>query len=181
MKLSTDGRNAYRLGVLALAGLIGAASLALGGCAAIFGPHEKRADAQLRPTAGNTARGAVTFIERSDGVQVTYNFVGLPPNSDHALEIHERGDCNAADASSAGAIFSTPSERATGGMRRAGELGNLHADATGVATGFIVATDVSLDGVRSVVGRSVVVAHDARDAGLPGRSAAALGCGLIKQ
>ncbi|WP_116136044.1 superoxide dismutase family protein [Trinickia diaoshuihuensis] len=158
------------------------ASTALGGCAAFFGPHEKRADAQVLPTVGNTARGTVTFIERADGVQVTYNLVGLPPNSDHALQVHERGDCNAADGSSAGAVFAPAADRLKTGVRRAGDLGNIHADATGVAAGFVVATEVSLDGVRSVIGRSVLVAREPSDPEFPDRGVgAALACGVIRQ
>ncbi|MGG1944574.1 superoxide dismutase family protein [Trinickia sp. NRRL B-1857] len=158
------------------------ASVALGGCAAFFGPHEKRADAQVLPTVGNAARGTVTFIERADGVQVTYNLVGLPPNSDHALQVHERGDCNAADGSSAGAVFAPAADRLKTGVRRAGDLGNIHADATGVAAGFVVATEVSLDGVRSVVGRSVLVAREPSDPEFPDRGVGiALACGAIRQ
>lgn len=182
MRQRTDGRRAHRLGVLAWAGLLGLASVALGGCAPFFGPHEKRADAQLLPTVGNTARGTVTFIERSDGVQVTYNLVGLPPGSDHALQVHERGDCNAADGSSAGAVFAPTAERLKSGVRSEGDLGNIHADATGVATGFIVAPDVSLDGVRSVFGRSVLIYHEASDPAFLDRSVGpALACGLIRR
>lgn len=86
--------------------LLAAAALGLlAGCTSFSSSHEKRADAQLQPTVGSQARGAVTFVERPDGVQVTYNLVGLPPNSDHALQVHERGDCNAGDGSSAGQVF----------------------------------------------------------------------------
>ena len=85
--------------------LLAAAALGLlAGCTSFSSSHEKRADAQLQPTVGSQARGAVTFVERPDGVQVTYNLAGLPPNSDHALQVHERGDCNAGDGSSAAAI-----------------------------------------------------------------------------
>ncbi len=182
MRERTGGRCAHRSGTVAVAALLLAASAGLGGCAAYFGPHEKRADAQILPTVGNTARGSVTFIERADGVQVTYNLIGLPPNSDHALQVHERADCNAADGSSAGAVFAPGAERLKTGVRRAGDLGNIHADATGVAAGFIVAPEVSLDGVRSVVGRSVLVAHEPSDPAFPDRGVgAALACGMIRQ
>jgi len=182
MRQRTGGLRARRPSVVAFAGVLLAASATLGGCAAFFGPHEKRADAQVLPTIGNAARGSVTFIERSDGVQVSYNLAGLPPNSDHALQVHERGDCNAPDGSSAGAVFAPAADRLKTGVRRAGDLGNIHADATGVATGFIVAPDVALDGVRSVIGRSVIVAHDSSDPAFPDRSVgAALACGAIRQ
>ncbi|CAB3682696.1 superoxide dismutase family protein [Trinickia soli] len=181
MRERTGGRRPHRPNVAA-AGLLLAASVTLGGCAAFFGPHEKRADAQALPTVGNTARGSVTFIERSDGVQVTYNLVGLPPNSDHALQVHERGDCNAADGSSAGGVFAPAADRLKTGVRRAGDLGNIHADATGVAAGFIVAPDVALDGVRSVVGRAVIVARDPGDPAFPDRNVGpALACGAIRR
>ena len=180
MRETTGGRRTCRSGIV-VAGLV-LASAALGGCAAFFGPHEKRADAQVLPTVGNTARGTVTFIERADGVQVTYNLVGLPPNSDHALQVHERGDCNAADGSSAGGVFAPAADRLKSGVRRAGDLGNIHADATGVAAGFVVATEVSLDGIRSVAGRSVLVAREPSDPEFPDRGVgAAIACGVIRQ
>lgn len=182
MREPTGRWRPQRAGVVAVAGMVLAASATLGGCAALFGPHEKRASAQVLPTAGNTARGSVTFIERSDGVQVTYNLVGLPRNSDHALQVRERGDCNAADASSAGPVFAPAADRLKSGVRRAGDLGNIHADAAGVAAGFIVAPDVALDGVRSVIGRSVSVAREAGDPAFPDRNVGpALACGVIRQ
>ncbi len=181
MRERTDGRCAHALSVLAWMGLLGLIGATLGGCTAFFGPHEKRASAQVLPTVGNTARGSVAFIERSDGVQVTYNLTGLPPNSDHALQVHERGDCNAADGSSAGAVFAPAASRLRAGVRVEGDLGNIHADATGVATGFIVAPDLALDGVRSVVGRSVLIHREPDDPAFPDHSVgAALACGTIR-
>ncbi len=181
MRERTDGRCVHALSVLACIGLLGLMGMALGGCTAFFGPHEKRANAQLLPTVGNTARGSVAFIERSDGVQVTYNLTGLPPNSDHAMQVHERGDCNAADGSSAGAVFAPAASRLRAGVRVEGDLGNIHADATGVAAGFIVAPDLALDGVRSVVGRSVLIHHEPGDPAFPDHSVGgALACGTIR-
>lgn len=170
-----DGQAVHAFIVLA------ASSLLLCGCTAFLRPQEKRAEAQLVPAMGSQARGLVTFIERSDGVQVTYNISGLPPDSDHALQVHERGDCNSADGSSAGAIFAPAAERLKIGARVEGDLGNIHADSNGVATGFIVAPDVSLDGIRSVLQRSVLLHRDASDPyAWPQHGAGApLACGVI--
>jgi superoxide dismutase, Cu-Zn family len=175
MRKRIDGQAVHAFIVLT------ASSVLLTGCSAFLRPQEKHAEAQLLPTVGNTARGSVTFIERSDGVQVTYNLIGLPANSDHALQIHERGDCNAADGSSAGEVFAPAAERLKSGARVEGDLGNIHADANGVATGFIVAPDVSLDGIRSVLQRSVLLHRDASDPyAWPQHGAGpALSCGLI--
>ncbi|VWC84828.1 superoxide dismutase [Burkholderia lata] len=135
--------------------LLAAAALGLlAGCTSFSSSHEKRADAQLQPTVGAQARGAVTFVERPDGVQVTYNLAGLPPNSDHALQVHERV---------------------------AGDLGNIHADANGVAAGFIVAPDLALDGVRSAMNRAALVHRDPSDPAFPQHGAGpALACGVIR-
>jgi Cu-Zn family superoxide dismutase len=174
-----EPRLGWRFVGTALAPL--AASVLLAGCALVFGSHEKRADVQLVPAARNAVRGTVTLIEHADGVQVTYNISGLPPDSDHALQIHERGDCNAPGA--AGGVFSPGAERLKQGARLEGDLVNLHADANGVATGFIVSQEVSLDGVRSVVGRALIVHRDAQDYyAFPSHDAGpALGCGVIRK
>lgn len=168
----------------ALAFVVGAAlCVLLGGCGIFLRPQEKRAQAQLLPTVGQKAHGTVTLIERSDGVQVSYNLIGLTPNSDHALQVHERGDCNAADASSAGPVFAPAANRLKPDARVEGDLGNIHADSTGVATGFIVAPDVSLDGIRSVLQRAVIVHRDAIDpyAYAQHGTGPALACGVIRQ
>jgi Cu-Zn family superoxide dismutase len=105
----------------------------------------------------------------------------LPPASDHALQVHERGDCNAVDGSSAGPVFAPAASRLRPGVRVEGDLGNIHADATGVATGFIVAPELSLDGVRSVIGRSVLIHREPDDPAFPDRgSGPALACGAIR-
>ncbi|MGH8778949.1 superoxide dismutase family protein [Paraburkholderia sp.] len=176
MRKRIDGHAARAFIILTAGGLL------LSGCSTFLRPQEKRADAQLLPTVGSLTRGSVTFIERSDGVQVTYNLNGLPPDSDHALQVHERGDCNAADGSSAGQVFSPAADRLKSGARVEGDLGNIHADSNGVATGFIVAPDVSLDGVRSVLQRSVLVHRDATDpyAYTQHGPGPALACGTIR-
>jgi Cu-Zn family superoxide dismutase len=154
----------------------------LAGCTSFMGQEDKRASAQLLPTVGSQVRGTVSFVEHSDGVQVSFNLAGLPPDSDHALQVHERGDCNATDASSAGVVFAPAADRLKTGARVEGDLGNIHADSNGVATGFIVAPDVSLDGVRSVLQRAVIVHRDPIDPyAYPQRGTGpALACGLIR-
>ncbi|WP_321792307.1 superoxide dismutase family protein [Caballeronia sp. J97] len=162
---------------------IAACSVLLSGCGLIFQNHEKRADALLQPTPGNTTRGTVTLIERADGVQVSYNLTDMPPNSDHALTVHERGDCIAVNGQDASPVFALPSDRRRTASRLEGELGNIHADATGAATGFIVATDVSLDGVRSIISRAIMLHREAMDpyANAPHNVGPALACGVIRR
>ena len=127
----------------------------------------------------------MTFIERSDGVQVTYNLSGLPPDSEHALQVHERGDCNRQQiSSSAGPVFAPAAERLKSGARVEGDLGNIRADANGMATGFIVAPDVSLDGVaRCCRARGPAASRRLRSLTRwpPHGAGPALACGVIRQ
>jgi Cu-Zn family superoxide dismutase len=163
--------------------VVTASSFLLGGCGLLFQSHEKYAAAVLQPTAGNTARGNVTFVERADGVQVSYNLSGMPPDSEHALQIHERGDCIVTNLSDIGPLFAPGAERSRPGAKMEGDLASIRADANGSATGFIVAPDLSLDGVRSVLARAIVLHRDAADryATVPRGAGPALACGVIKQ
>lgn len=168
------GRRAVALLALGMLSLLSACTL--------FGQHEKEAGALELPTVGSQAHGAVSFVEMDDGVQVSYNFVGLPPNTEHALQVHERGDCNAGDGTSAGGVFAPAANRLRPGVRQAGDLGNIRADDNGVAVGFLVTSDISLDGVRSVVGRALLLHRDASDPEFPQHDAGpALACGTIRR
>jgi superoxide dismutase, Cu-Zn family len=160
-----------------------ASCVLLCGCSVFLRPQEKRADAQLLPTVGNQARGLVTFIERADGVQVSYNLSGMPPDSDHALQIHERGDCIVSNLSDIGPVFAPAAERSKPGSKVEGDLTTIHADAYGSATGFVVAPDLSLDGVRSVLSRAIVLHRDSSDpyAVVSRGAGPALACGVIRQ
>ena len=63
--------------------------------------------AKLAPTKDSTASGTATFSAAGkDGVRVTIEVSGLKPNSQHGLHVHEKGDCSAPDATSAGPHFS---------------------------------------------------------------------------
>lgn len=151
----------WLVGVPLLVGVV-----ALSGCA-FFGSHERRASVDLLPGPGMTARGTVTFVDNPDGVQVTYNLSGLPPESDHGLHVHEAGDCIAAGPSGIGNVFNPLPVPAGAGRANAGhvegDLPNVHADANGVANGFFVVSDLALDGVRSIVGHVLVVHRDPDD------------------
>ncbi len=176
MRNRFDGRA---LALIAMA----ACSMTLGSCGILFQNHEKRADVVLKPTPGNTARGTITLIERADGVQVTYNLTDMPPNSEHALEVHERGDCIAVTDQDTNPVFALQLDRKRLYARLEGELGNIRADAAGAATGFIVATDVSLDGVCSIISRAVMLRREAADpyAASPHNVGPALACGVVRR
>ena len=87
------------LGSIAVAALIV-------GCATMA-PSRNEAVAELAPTAGNNAKGTVTFSQKDRVVLVVARMSGLTPGS-HGFHVHEKGDCSAADAMSAGGHFNPP-------------------------------------------------------------------------
>ena len=78
------------------------------------------ATANLRPTKGNQAKGTVTFTPTDDAnkVKVQVHLSQLKPGSVHGMHVHEKGDCSAADASSAGGHGSFAGVSSTSGGRR---------------------------------------------------------------
>ena len=55
----------------------------------------------LAPKSNSTVTGVATFTERNGIVIFAARMTGLQPGV-HAVHIHEKADCSAADASSAG-------------------------------------------------------------------------------
>lgn len=144
----------------------------------------KTATCLLSPTKGNQAKGKVTFTAEKDGVKIVADVYNLKPGA-HGFHIHEKGDCSAPDASSAGDHFN-PTGVHHGGPddqeRHAGDLGNIIADETGHAHYERLDKLISLEGVNSVVGRSVVIHEKADDFKTQptGNSGGRIACGLIK-
>ena len=144
-----------------------------------------RAAAELHPASGSQVTGTVTFIQRENQVTVVADVRGLPPNSAHGFHIHEKGDCSAPDATSAGGHFNPDHHPHAGPntpMRHAGDLGNLEANAAGRAYKRMTVDNITLDhGSHGVLDRAVIV-HEKMDdytTQPTGNSGARIACGVI--
>ena len=149
--------------------------------------RDPTAIAMLAPTEGNTASGVVEFEQDGDIMHVHLRIEGLPPNTTHGLHIHEKGDCRAPDASSAGGHFN-PHGSAHGGadteIRHAGDLGNIRADANGTVEMKLQVTALSLGtDADSIIGRAVIVHAQADDlvSQPSGNAGPRIACGLISK
>jgi len=165
--------------------LTAAAALAVAGIA--WGQAGAKATAQLAPTKGNTATGTATFTQRGGKVLVEVKMSGLAPGAEHGFHIHEKGDCSADDAMSAGghfnplgkphAHFSTPD-------RHAGDMPALKADASGNASVAVELDVITVtDGPTGIVGRGLVVHAQPDDYKTQptGNSGARVACGVIQK
>jgi len=142
------------------------------------------ATATLAPTAGNTATGTVSFVQKGDRVSVTAKVSGLTPGG-HGFHIHEKGDCSAPDGMSAGGHFN-PTGKSHGDPatpeHHAGDMPMLQADASGNATLSAELDVIRIgEGATDIVGKSVIVHKDADDFKTQptGNSGARVACGII--
>lgn len=166
-----------------------AAALVAAGCKSGDHHHGRHAMAELNPASGSDVRGAVHFYETPRGVHVVATVNGLTPGK-HGFHIHDKGDCSAPDASSAGGHFN-PAGMKHGGPRdterHAGDFGNLVADASGKATFDWIDNRISFDGPNSIIGKGVIV-HDKEDdlrtqqspTTTPGNAGKRIACGNIQ-
>ena len=94
----------------------------------------KTVSVSMQSKSGSTAIGEVYFSEDNGIVTMEAKFSGLKPGT-HAIHIHEKADCSAADGSSAGGHWN-PTHQKHGKWGDAegyhkGDIGNFEADADG--------------------------------------------------
>jgi len=143
----------------------------------------QQAEAVLASASGSLVSGRVVLMPALQGIRLTGTVGGLRPGAVSGFDLHERGDCSAVDASSAGAHFS-PSGGPHSGAHPLRDMENLRADAEGVVHLDMIVSGISLgDGARTdVVGKSLIVQTDVDDdRRQPGSNAGArLACGVIR-
>jgi len=166
--------------ILATAGLLVLAPLAARGA-----DTPAQAKATIEAKSGSTVAGTATFTELANGVKVVVHLEHAPPGT-HGFHIHEKGDCSAPDAMSAGAHFNPASNPHAGPLDQArhnGDLGNIEIGPEGKGHLELVDDLVTVKpGPTSVVGKSVIFHEQTDDLKTQpaGNSGARLGCGVIQ-
>lgn len=159
------------------------ATALLAGCATL--PAAPGAGATLESRSGSSVTGTVTFREQAGGVRAHVELHGLAPGSEHGFHIHDKGDCSAPDAMSAGGHFNpggTSHGQAGSGVHHAGDAPSVLADAHGD-----VKADLTIDGVTlaagptSIVGHAVIVHRDRDDytSQPAGNAGPRVACGVV--
>ena len=122
----------------------------------------------LQPKSNTQVSGSATFTEKSGIVTFVANIKGLTPGV-HAIHIHEKSDCSAADASSAGGHWN-PTFKKHGkwgsGEYHKGDIGNFIADAKGNGTIEFSTDEWCIgcdDETKNIVGKSIIVHKEADD------------------
>ena len=155
--------------------------------APVAAPAPARAAAVLEPRSASTVRGTVTFAETGPGVvRVDIALEGATPG-DHAVHIHENGDCSDPEAKSAGGHFNPGGAHQHGNVDAAdtakhpGDFGNVTVGADGRGTKSFEVTTVQLaTSETGVMGRAVVVHAKADEFTQPvGNAGGRQACGTI--
>ena len=122
----------------------------------------------MESKSGSTATGEISFTEENGMVKMDAKFKGLKPGM-HAIHLHEKADCSADDATSAGGHWNPTHQKhgkwdESDGYHK-GDIGNLVADADGNAS-ISMQTDKWCIGCddenKNIVGKAVIV-HDGVD------------------
>jgi Cu-Zn family superoxide dismutase len=148
--------------------------------------------ASLAGKSGKQVTGELRFtaVEGGGSVNVTGAINGLTKGAEHGFHVHERGDCSAPDAGTAGEHLNpagVPHGRPTTDAPSSGHLGdmpNVTADDTGRATvnATIAGATLRDAGNNDLIGKAVIV-HARRDdyTTQPGGDAGdRIACGVIR-
>lgn len=148
----------------------------------------KMAEANLSPASASIVSGRLAVVpDPRGGVHITGVIGGLQPLQTAAFHVHERGDCSAVDASSAGAHFNPtnqPHGRTSAGAHHLGDMDNLRADAQGRVNVDVRLPAVTLGGgaPNDIAGRALIVHANADDyrSQPAGNAGARVSCGIIR-
>lgn len=117
--------------------------------------------------SGTETQGTAKFTQKGKKVVMDLNVYKLTPGL-HAVHIHEKGDCSASDATSAGGHWN-PSKDEHGKWDtehfHMGDIGNLEANPTGTARLIFETNKWCLgcsDPSKNILGKALVI-HAAKD------------------
>lgn len=122
----------------------------------------KKVKITMESKSGSTVKGEAQFVEENGVVSMECKLTGLTPGV-HAIHIHEKADCSAADAASAGGHWN-PTFKKHGKWGDAeyhkGDIGNFTANTDGEAT-VIFKTDEWCIGCgdtnKDILGKGLIV------------------------
>ena len=174
-----------RIGSLAAAAAAALVLVALGACKSAA-PDGAVAQAIIEPRSGSKVTGRATFTDLAAGGTKVEVWVENATPGTHGIHLHEKGDCSAPDASSAGPHFNpagNPHAGPSDAKHHNGDWGNIIVGADG--KGHLEETTDMLTvkpGPNSVVGKAVVFHEKADDLKTQpsGDAGGRFGCGVVK-
>ena len=147
---------------------------------------DRKAVATIASKSDSHLTGKAVFHQAHGKVTLTVTLEGAEPGT-HAVHLHEKGDCSAADGSSAGGHWNpTADEHGKWGTAHfhRGDIGNVEVGANGKGTLTLAADGWSVggDAATDVVGKAVIVHAKADDFTTQptGNAGGRVGCGVVE-
>ena len=146
----------------------------------------KKAVAIIESRSDSRVTGKATFHESKGRVTLKISIEGAEPGT-HAVHLHEKGDCTAPDATSAGGHWNPTSENhgkwVVAPFHR-GDIGNIEVGANGKGT-FSLTTDLWTIGgpaESDVIGKGIIIHAKADDFTTQptGNAGGRVGCGVVQ-
>ncbi|HLW15512.1 MAG TPA: superoxide dismutase family protein [Flavobacteriaceae bacterium] len=131
---------------------------------------EKKIVVAMHSSSNSNVQGEVVFTENNGFVKMQGEFSGLNPEGIHAIHLHEKADCSAADGSSAGGHWNPTDEKhgkwdAADGFHL-GDIGNLKVDKNGNASITFETDEWCIDCAddrKNIIGKGIIVHKDKDD------------------
>lgn len=151
--------------IIAIAGITTA--LLLGCKSSTNTANIKKLDVAFESKNNSGVTGNAFFTEKNGEVTFIAKLTGLKPGL-HAIHIHEKADCSAADATSAGGHWNPTFKKHgkwTDAEHHKGDIGNFTADANGNGTITLKTNEWCIecgDITKDILGKGLIV-HDKPD------------------
>ena len=130
--------------------------------------NSKKLKISLEPKSGSKVQGTADFTEKKGVVYLEAKLTGLVPGV-HAIHIHEKADCSAADAASAGGHWNPTFKKHgkwTDAEHHKGDIGNFTADVDGNATILFNTDEWCIgcgDTTKDILGKGLIIHEKADD------------------
>ena len=138
----------------------------------------------IEAKSGSSLSGTVAMKEVEGGVEVRVNVENAPPGK-HGVHVHEKGDCSADDATSAGDHFNPRGHQhglPGAEQMHLGDFGNIEVGEDGKGELVFTAKEANLSAANelSFRGRALIV-HEKEDTGgqPTGDAGARIGCAVL--
>lgn len=146
----------------------------------------KQAIAVINPASGSEVIGMATFTQIGQTVMLHIEIKNASPGQ-HAVHIHEKGDCSSPDGKSAGGHWN-PTNVSHGkwgeGEFHLGDIGNIDVgeDGIGVIELSTELWEIGTGSIQDIVGKGMIVHAVADDftSQPSGNAGARIGCGVIE-
>lgn len=148
---------------------------------------EQIATATISGASGSNVTGTATFTQRDEGEVHLMLRVENVPAGEHAVHLHEKGDCSAADATSAGAHWNPTNEehgRRGEGSFHSGDIENMTVGDDGIGTVDMNVEGWSIGGGdgSDILNKAIIIHADPDDftSQPSGAAGARIACGVIQ-